>query len=98
MSLCVIKSEIYLFGGSGPSGTCFNDLQAFNPSKNEIIYFYNKFCELVKKQWTEIEMSNNSQIKPRAGHSTTVYEDKLFIMGGSYGQQYYKDFYILDTG
>ena len=31
MSLCVIKSQIFLFGGSGPSGSCFNDLQAFDP-------------------------------------------------------------------
>ena len=28
----------------------------------------------------------------------TVVNDKLYIIGGSYGQQYYKDFYIIDTG
>lgn len=42
-------------------------------------------------------MNDMSKIKPRAGHSMTAFEDKLFIMGGSYGQQYYRDFYIIDT-
>jgi hypothetical protein len=42
-------------------------------------------------------MNDMSKIKPRAGHSMTTWEDKLFIMGGSYGQQYYRDFYIIDT-
>lgn len=42
-------------------------------------------------------MNDMAKIKPRAGHSMTNWEDKLFIMGGSYGQQYYKDFYIIDT-
>jgi hypothetical protein len=33
MSLSAINSLLYLFGGSGPSATCFNDLQIFDPSR-----------------------------------------------------------------
>ena len=51
----------------------------------------------VKKVWTPTDINDMSKIKPRAGHSMTTCEDKLFIMGGSYGQQYYRDFYIIDT-
>lgn len=83
MSLCTIKSSIYLFGGSGPSSTCFNDLQVF---------------DTIKKVWTKHEISESSKIKPRAGHSMTVFEEKLYIIGGSYAQTYYKDFYIIDIG
>ncbi len=36
MSLASINSLIYLFGGSGPSATCFNDLQIFDPGLNSL--------------------------------------------------------------
>ena len=94
MSLSAINSVLYLFGGSGPSATCFNDLQIFDPGIQNFIFFISK---LVKKTWTQTDMNDMSKIKPRAGHSMTTWEDKLFIMGGSYGQQYYRDFYIIDT-
>jgi len=38
-----------------------------------------------------------SQPKARAGHSKTLVDSRLFIIGGSYGQDYLKDVYILDT-
>jgi N-acetylneuraminic acid mutarotase len=84
MSLCNINSKLYLFGGSGPSASCFNDLQVFNPETTT---------------WVMAETINamDKPIKARAGHSMTVYEGKLFIMGGSYGQSYFKEFYIIDT-
>jgi len=33
----------------------------------------------------------------RAGHSMTLVDTKLYIIGGSYGQDYLKDIYELDT-
>lgn len=33
----------------------------------------------------------------RAGHSMTLVDTKLYIIGGSYGQDYLKDVYELDT-
>jgi hypothetical protein len=33
----------------------------------------------------------------RAGHSMTLVDCRLYIIGGSYGQDYIKDIYILDT-
>jgi hypothetical protein len=33
----------------------------------------------------------------RAGHSMTLVGTKLYIIGGSYGQDYLKDIYELDT-
>jgi len=35
--------------------------------------------------------------KVRAGHSMTLVDTKLYIIGGSYGQDYLKDVYELDT-
>ena len=42
--------------------------------------------------------AHEKPIKARAGHTMTVFEGKLYIIGGSYGQSYFKDFYIIDTG
>lgn len=33
MSLCNVESKLYLFGGSGPSASCFNDLQIYDPGE-----------------------------------------------------------------
>ena len=38
----------------------------------------------------------NSLIHARAGHSMTVVEDFLYIIGGSCGQNYFKDFFCID--
>jgi hypothetical protein len=35
--------------------------------------------------------------KMRAGHSMTLVATKLYVIGGSYGQDYLKDVYELDT-
>lgn len=49
------------------------------------------------RTWSQADINDVSKIQPRAGHSMVSCEDKLYIMGGSYGQQYYKNFYIIDT-
>ena len=83
MSLSSINGKLYLFGGSGPSASCFNDLQIFDPKTN---------C------WVQANICDNENVlKPRAGHSATVVNSKLYIVGGSCGSLYYKDYFVLDT-
>jgi leucine-zipper-like transcriptional regulator 1 len=33
MTFTRLRNRIYLFGGSGPSAKCFNDLQIFDPDE-----------------------------------------------------------------
>ncbi len=84
MSLCKVRQKLYLFGGSGPHAQCFNDLYTFDPATT---------------RWTHCNnFSDAKQIpKMRAGHSMTLVGTKLYIIGGSYGQDYLKDIYELDT-
>ena len=84
MSLCNVENKLFLFGGSGPHAYCFNDLYVFDPDQNK---------------WTQYENFANPECQPkaRAGHSKTLVDSRLFIIGGSYGQDYLKDVYILDT-
>ena len=48
--------------------------------------------------WSKIEITDEKSIKARAGHTMTLVGDKLYVMGGSYGQNYIKDFIVIDTG
>jgi len=84
MSLCNMQNKLYLFGGSGPHAQCFNDLYTFEPKS---------------ASWTHCNnFTDPKQIpKMRAGHSMTLVDTKLYIIGGSYGQDYLKDVYELDT-
>jgi len=83
MSLCNINDELYLFGGSGPSASCYSDLHIYLPEKN---------------LWIMAESSTlDKNIKPRAGHTMSVYDRHLYIIGGSYAQTYFKEIYVIDT-
>jgi hypothetical protein len=84
MSLCTVADRLYLFGGSGPHAQCFNDLYTFDPSSSK---------------WTHCNTFADPKVQPRmrAGHSMTLVGTKLYIIGGSYGQDYLKDVYELDT-
>lgn len=84
MSLCNVENKLYLFGGSGPHAYCFNDLFVFDPENS---------------RWSQCDNFSNPECLPkaRAGHSKTLVDSRLFIIGGSYGQDYLKDVYILDT-
>lgn len=84
MSLCNVNNELYLFGGSGPHAYCFNDLYIYDT----------EIC-----RWFHCDNFSNpdEQPKARAGHSKTLVDSRLVIIGGSYGQDYLKDVYILDT-
>lgn len=44
-TLCNIENELYLFGGSGPSSSSFNDLHIYSPGKNSLyqrLFIYNR--------------------------------------------------------
>lgn len=84
MELCNVNDKLYLFGGSGPHAFCFNDLYTFDP---------------VTSTWNHENNIQDGDPSPnaRAGHSMTLVDCKLYIIGGSYGQEYLKDVYILDT-
>ena len=84
MSLCNVNDKLYLFGGSGPHAQCFNDLYTFDPES---------------ASWTHCNSFTDPKQNPkmRAGHSMTLVGTKLYIIGGSYGQDYLKDVYELDT-
>lgn len=83
MTLSAVNGKLYLFGGSGPSASCYNDLQMYDVKLN---------------MWTMASVCDPENIvKARAGHSTTVVDDKLYIIGGSCGSSYYKNFFVLDT-
>jgi hypothetical protein len=36
-------------------------------------------------KWLETKYSEKDVVKARAGHSMTVVEEKIYIMGGSFG-------------
>lgn len=84
MSLCNVADNLYLFGGSGPHAQCFNDLYTFDP---------------ISASWTHCNSFTDPKANPkmRAGHSMTLVGTKLYIIGGSYGQDYLKDVYELNT-
>jgi len=84
MSLCRVRQKLYLFGGSGPHAQCFNDLYTFDPSNCKWTHC-NNFADVKQNP------------KMRAGHSMTLVGTKLLIIGGSYGQDYLKDVFELDT-
>jgi N-acetylneuraminic acid mutarotase len=83
MSLCNVDNKLFLFGGSGPHAYCFNDLYMYDPETS---------------RWSQVDNFANPECQPkaRAGHSKTIVDSRLFIIGGSYGQDYLKDVYILD--
>ena len=86
MELCNVNDKLFLFGGSGPHAFCFNDLYTFDPITSSWEHCNN---------FRDPEINQNP--KARAGHSMTLVDCKLYIIGGSYGQDYLKDVYILDT-
>lgn len=86
MELCNVNDKLFLFGGSGPHAYCFNDLYTFDPD-----------CSTWEHCNNFRDPDTNPNPKARAGHSMTLVGCKLYIIGGSYGQDYLKDVYILDT-
>lgn len=74
MELCNVNDKLFLFGGSGPHAFCFNDLYTFDSTTSQW-EFQNNILNF------EDKMSPNA----RAGHSMTLVDCRLYIIGGSYG-------------
>lgn len=74
MELCNVNDKLYLFGGSGPHAYCFNDLYTFDPKSSSW-----EHCNNI------LDAENNPNPNARAGHSMTLVDCKLYIIGGSYG-------------
>lgn len=77
MSLTNVEDKLVLFGGSGHSALCYNDLQIYDPMTNK--------WTLVKSRFMETDAD---QPQPRAGHSANLCGKFLYIIGGSYGPNY----------
>ncbi len=86
MSLTNLNDKLVLFGGSGHSALCFNDIQIYDPVKNR--------WQQVKSPKLEKEEESPH---PRAGHSSNLAGTQLFIIGGSYGPTYLRDVSIIET-
>lgn len=86
MTLSIIRDCLYLFGGSGHTTRCFNDVHVYDPKEQAWLLCHNAasdgFCP-----------------ERRAGHVAVVVDRRLFISGGACGTQYYGKgkWYILDT-
>lgn len=77
MSLTNLNDRLILFGGSGHSALCYNDIQVYDPEKNR--------WHMVRSPKLERE---EELPHPRAGHSCNIAGTQLFIIGGSYGPNY----------
>ena len=113
MSLSNIQNKLYLFGGSGHSAMCFNDLNIFKPDlqrweqikcifinhSSEPINQPNNSTNNVMSQNGNHQQPEEQPMAPeaRAGHSATAVNSKLIVFGGSYGPNYFQDLYILES-
>ena len=77
MSLTNLNDKLVLFGGSGHSALCYNDIHIFNPSSESWHQVNSPFLK-----------ADNKQPYPRAGHSANLCGTQLYIIGGSYGPNY----------
>ena len=62
MSLTTLRGKIYLFGGSGTSSKCFNDLHVLDPKEMtwlEVLQDENNDESVQRKPYDEIETSQN---------------------------------------
>lgn len=104
MSLSWVHGMLYLFGGSGHTTRCFNDVHIFDPTT----------CAWMEGHPTDSQTSyapalgggsrvvnSPSSCVPerRAGHAAVVVGRKLFVFGGACGTKYYGKgrCFILDT-
>ncbi|CEP17636.1 hypothetical protein [Parasitella parasitica] len=74
---------MYIWGGQ-VEGNYFNDLFIFNSSTFNSV-----------PRWEQINY-NNECPEPRSGHVSTIYENKLYIFGGTDGQRLFNDIWSFD--
>lgn len=98
MTLCTLGDKLYMFGGSGSSSLCFNDIHIFDISNSMPQTEPKIDFPLATSTWTVAALNDDKIIKSRAGHSMSASGGYLYVIGGSFGQKYFRDYFILDTG
>ncbi|KAK9481329.1 hypothetical protein V1514DRAFT_323551 [Lipomyces japonicus] len=83
-SLNIIGSKLYVFGGQ-VNATFFNDLHVFD---------LNTVHGNVNSQWTVLKPQNSPS--PRTNHSMVVYDEKLYLFGGTNGAEWFNDTWCFD--
>ncbi|OQR94665.1 hypothetical protein THRCLA_08125 [Thraustotheca clavata] len=98
-------------GPSAAPAKCFNDLFIFDPQHNKWIDTVVQADKSTVVAACAMDNGANPNDDPneaqvvvigdgpsrRAGHTSVVYQRKMFIFSGSYGSEYLNDFFILDT-
>jgi len=84
-TLTCIRGLLFMFGGSGHSTRCFNDIHVFDPGKST--------------WFTAVPCDKNGTPEKRAGHAAVACDRKVLIFGGACGTQYYGrgQIYSIDT-
>ncbi|POG61098.1 hypothetical protein GLOIN_2v1706619 [Rhizophagus irregularis DAOM 181602=DAOM 197198] len=97
----LIGTTVYIFGGQDYMNH-LNDLISFDiknfklqKKKNKFKLSLGKGHNNVLPSWSFI-IPNNSPPPPRSGHVSCVYENKIYIFGGSDGDTYYNDTWCYD--
>jgi hypothetical protein len=135
MTLTALRGRLFLFGGSGTSSKCFNDLQIFDREQmawldveqyegrsrgsnfedyqgqdcDSIVTTRSSLTDWRSRDKGSVAPNPNDQETvptvilqgngpgPRAGHTATAVNRRLYVFGGSCGADYLNDFFVLDT-
>jgi len=79
-SLVNNETELFIFGGYGIN-SILNDTFLFN---------------IQKEEWKKVEHAENVNVPERYGHSTVVYNHKVYVFGGKNSNGYLNDLMVFD--
>jgi Kelch motif/BTB/POZ domain len=113
MTLTSLRGRLYLFGGSGTSAKCFQDLQILDRQQMAWLDVSQRDGKRMIPSYRDASVEgtsnpNEEDFVPsvlihgrgpsqRAGHTATAVQRTIFIFGGSVGSEYLNDFFVLDT-
>lgn len=113
MTLTSLRGRLYLFGGSGTSAKCFQDLQILDRQQMAWLDVSQRDGKRTIPSYRDASLDrasnpNEEDSVPsvlihgrgpgqRAGHTATAVHRSIFIFGGSVGSDYLNDFFVLDT-
>ncbi|KAH8168652.1 gti1/Pac2 family protein [Sarocladium implicatum] len=86
-TLNILGSKIFIFGGQD-EGFFFNDLSAFDLNG----------LQSPDNQWETLQRVGDSPDQPagRTNHTMVTYKDKLYLFGGTNGEQWFNDVWCWD--
>jgi len=97
-SLIESQKKMYIFGGltSGPSASSSSS-RSSSGSNIDLKYLnIMHVFDFEKREWSQVKCKG--EIPPaRAGHSSCVVKEFIYIFGGRKGSNILQDFYVLDT-